>query len=491
MTFSLENIVSWAKRKWFVYPWSDIYWWLANAWDLWPYWTLLRKNILDNWKKNFIQQRENIFWIDSQILMNSKVWEASWHIGNFSDPLVDCKKCHSRQRADKLIEEKLEFLKKEKSDWDILLDIQKNIDSGIDSLVSESWTFEQQYSFLMNFDVKCSKCWSCDWTEPKSFNLMFKTQQWIVEWETRDIYLRPETAQWIFVNFKNIVDTMRVRIPFWLAQVWKAFRNEITPWNFLYRLREFEQMEIEFFIENDEKKWQEWLEFRKNESKNRWEEKIWIKSEKLRFRAHEKNELSFYSKWTRDVEYKFPRWWWELQWISYRTDYDLKQHQKFSWRDLQYSDPQTGKRFIPHVIEPSWWLTRAILAVMLDAYDEEKYTDQNWKDTNRVVLRFHKNIAPITFAILPLIKKDEKQVEIAKKLFKKLSFDYMCEYDIQWAIWKRYRRQDEIWTPYCLTVDQQSVQDFDEWKKFEDIEITIRDRDSMEQKRIKIWEINL
>ncbi len=472
MTFSLDNIVARAKRRWFAYPGSDIYGWLANARDLWPYGVEIKRNIEENRWKFFVQKRDDIIWLDSQILMNPKVREASGHVWWFSDPLIDCKKCKSRLRADQLIEEYIEknTLSLEK--------IKEKM--NIDNIAVWSRSFIQQTEFINQFKLKCPKCWGFDWTEPKKFNLMFKTEQWIVEWEWTDIYLRPETAQWIFVNFKNILDTTRSRIPFGIAQIWKAFRNEITPGNFMFRVREFYQMEIEYFVENNEEIWLKAFEEWKKQSKERWINEIWIKEQKLRFRDHDKDELSFYSKWTCDVEYKFPRWWGELQWIAYRTDYDLNQHMKFSWKDLQYSDPQSWKRYVPHCIEPSRWLTRAILTAMIDAYDEEKYSDWNWNEQTRVVARFHKNIAPIKFAVIPLVKKDEEQVNMAKDIYKKLSQDYMCEFDDSWNIWKCYRRQDEIGTPYCITIDNQSIQD---WT------VTIRDRDSMKQWRIKAEEI--
>jgi len=472
MTFSLDNIVAWAKRRWFAYPGSDIYGWLANAWDLWPYGVEIKNNIENNRWKYFVQKREDIIWLDSQILMNPKVREASGHVWWFSDPLIDCKKCKSRLRADQLIEE---YIEKNKL---TLEQIKEKI--NIENIAVWSRNFDQQTEFINQFKLKCPKCWAFDWTEPKQFNLMFKTEQWTIEWQGTDIYLRPETAQWIFVNFKNILDTTRSRIPFGIAQIWKAFRNEITPGNFMFRVREFYQMEIEYFVENDEKKWLECFEDWKKASKDRWINEIWITEQKLRFRDHDADELSFYSKWTCDVEYKFPRGRWELQWIAYRTDYDLNQHIKFSGKDLQYADPYTGKRYVPHCIEPSRWLTRAILTAMIDAYDEEKYTDANGNEQTRVVARFHKNIAPIKFAIIPLVKKDQDQVNMWKEIYKKLSENYMCEFDDSGNIWKCYRRQDEIGTPYCITIDNQSIQDGT---------VTIRDRDSMKQWRIKADEI--
>lgn len=397
--------------------------------------------------------------------MNPKVREASGHIAGFSDPLVDCKKCKSRFRADKLIEEYVVTSKKN--------ELPKN-------RAGEKTPAEELFAYLVEKKVKCPVCGACDRTEPKKFNLMFKTQQGVIEGEGLDIYLRPETAQGIFVNFKNILDTTRMRIPFGIAQVGKAFRNEITPGNFMFRVREFYQMEIEYFVENDEKigrkSFKEWMET----SKKRWIEEIGIKKEKLKFREHDKDELAFYSKGTFDVEYEFPRGWGELQGIAYRTDYDLSQHINFSGKDLQYSDPHTGKRYVPHVIEPSRGLTRAILTAMIDAYDEETYTDGNGNQASRVVARFHKNIAPIKFAIIPLVKKDEKMVQLAKDIFKKLSQEHMCEFDDSGNIGKSYRRQDEIGTPYCITVDHESL---------ENGTVTVRERDSMKQKRVNIEDI--
>ncbi|MFZ2151282.1 MAG: glycine--tRNA ligase [Candidatus Absconditicoccaceae bacterium] len=472
MTFSLDNIVARAKRRGFAYPGSDIYGGLANARDLGPYGVEIKRNIEENRWKFFVQKRDDIIGLDSQILMNPKVREASGHVGGFSDPLIDCKKCKSRLRADQLIEE---YIEKNKI---TLEQIKEKI--GMGNIAIGSWSFQQQTEFINQFKLKCPKCGSFDWTEPKQFNLMFKTEQGTIEGEGIDIYLRPETAQGIFVNFKNILDTTRSRIPFGIAQIGKAFRNEITPGNFMFRVREFYQMEIEYFVENNEeiglKAFEDW----KKQSKERWINEIGIKEQKLRFRDHDKDELSFYSKGTCDVEYKFPRGWGELQGIAYRTDYDLNQHMKFSGKDLQYSDPQSGKRYVPHCIEPSRGLTRAILTAMIDAYDEEKYSDGNGNEQTRVVARFHKNIAPIKFAVIPLVKKDQEQINMAKDIYKRLSQDYMCEFDDSGNIGKCYRRQDEIGTPYCITIDNQSIQDGT---------VTIRDRDSMKQWRIKADEI--
>ena len=477
MSYNLETIVAWAKRKWFVYPGSDIYGGLANSWDLGPYGSLLRKNVLDAWVKEFVQKRKDMVLLDSAILMNPKTWEASWHLSNFSDPLIDDKNTGERFRVDKLIEEKIEEFRKSSSDKEILSKLKKEF--SVENLIPESWTFEQMKAFIEKYIPNNPNSWKkADWTDVRKFNLMFKTFQWVTEDNTSAVYLRPETAQWIFVNFKNILDTTRLRIPFGIAQIGKSFRNEITPWNFLYRVREFEQMEIEYFVEpkQDDQHFEDW----KKDSWNWWVDKIWIKKENLRFRDHEQDELSHYSSWTADIEYHFPWGWGELQGIAKRTDYDLKQHQKFSWVNMQYTDPKTWLRYIPYVIEPSWGLTRAILTAMLDAYDEEKYTDPKWNEQTRVVLHFHKNIAPIKFAILPLMEKKEEMKNIADEIFDKLSENYVCEIDVRWNIWKRYRRQDEIWTPYCITIDFDTL---------DDNTVTIRDRDSMEQIRIKIDDI--
>jgi len=559
MDYSLETVVSWAKRKWFVYPGSDIYGWLANAWDLGPYGTMLRKNILDSWYQTFTQRRSDIIPLDAAILMNVKTWEASGHLWNFSDPLIDDKNTGERFRVDKIIEDVIEnwnnqlkwrierkkeiedlfeefleskwykasfnnynnrsdfiyathnidiynefvikhlkhkdfnlnkYYNKDDFHWDeseffwdyINLTIDNEITNQlkeefwVDNLVPESWTFEQMKAFIEKYIQKNPNNWKkANWTDIRKFNLMFKTFQWVTEDNTATIYLRPETAQGIFVNFKNILDTMRVKVPFGISQVGKSFRNEITPWNFLFRVREFEQMEIEYFVEPEKDAF--YFERWKEDCWAWWTESLGINKEKLRFRDHEEDELSHYSKGTTDVEYKFPWGWGELQGIARRWDYDLSQHQKHSLVNMQYTDPKTGHRFIPWVIEPSWGLTRAIATAMIDSYDEEKYTDPKWNEQTRIVARFHKNIAPIKFAILPLMEKKQELVDIADKIFLDLSKDFMCEYDGKWNIGKRYRRQDEIWTPFCVTID------------FDTLEyntVTVRDRDSMEQIRVKI-----
>ncbi len=479
MAFSLDNIVAWAKRRGFVYPGSDIYWWLANAWDLGPYGSLLRKNIADQWIKYFVQEQENIMLIDWALLMHPKVWEASGHVAGFNDPLIDDKKTWERFRADKLIEDDIAKNLEKSNEADILKKIQADIDANIASIVADSRTNDQQFKYITWYKLKNpTNKKDADWTEIRKFSLMLATQLGVIENDSAKVWLRPETAQAMFVNFKNVIDTTRARLPFGLAQIWKAFRNEITPGNFLFRTREFEQMEIQMFVKPEESE-EQFVKF-VEQAGYFWKNIVGLKEENIRTRDHAKDELAHYARQARDYEFKFPRWRWELNGIHDRTDFDVKAHQEYSWKNLQYNDPITWQRYIPYVVELSMWLSRAILTVMADAYDEEKYSDWNWEEQTRVVARFHKNIAPIKFAVIPLVKKDEGQVKMAKEIYKKLTQDYMCEFDDSWNIWKCYRRQDEIGTPYCITIDNQSVLDGT---------VTIRDRDTMKQSRIKAEEI--
>lgn len=463
MEIKLDTISSWAKRKWFVYPGSEIYWWLGNAWDFWPYWIELKNNIRDLWWKEFVHKRQDIIALDTQILMNKKVWQASWHVAGFNDPLMDCKKCKNRFRADKLIEEY----------------INKSNDSQVPKNWAGEWTPTENLSeYIIEKNIICPKCWALDYTEIRKFNLMFKTHQWVIDNDENLVYLRPETCQWIFVDYKNILNTMRVRVPFGIAQVGKAFRNEITPWQFIYRQREFEQMEIEYFVHPDDAK--DSYEYWKDEFYKWWTDILWIDKEKIEARELPKEEAAHYSDCTHDFEYKFPWAWWEIQALNNRTDYDLKNHQKHSGVDMQYSDPKTWFRYIPYVIESSIWLNRTAFVVMANYYNEEKYIDPKWNEQNRIVIKFPFNIAPIKYAILPLMEKNQEMLDKWKEFFEKLSDKYVCEFDKSWNIWKRYRRQDEIWTPYCITIDNQTLQDQT---------VTIRDRDTMQQKRIKIDEL--
>ncbi len=453
----MEKVVSLCKRRGFVYPGSDIYGGLANTWDYGPYGSVLKKAVKDIWWKTFVENRDDMVGLDAAILMNPKTWEASGHIGNFSDPLIDCKACKTRHRGDKLLEEKIGNAEAAKVK---LEDIQTK-------LISES--------------IACPECKKIDWTEAKTFNLMFKTKQGVVEGEQDDIYLRPETAQGIFVNFKNIIDTCRVRVPFGIGQIGKAFRNEITPGNFTFRTREFEQMEIEYFVHPDQKteKFEEW----KNESKNFFSNILGVNDKNLRFREHESDELSHYSSLTFDVEYRFPfgktdelETWGELQGLADRGNFDLAQHEKFSKRDLKYRDPHTNEVYLPHVIEPSFGLDRTVLTVLIDAYNEEQLED----GSERTVMKFKPQLAPIQVAVFPLLKNKPELVEKARSIHKLIKPHFRSEWDESGNVGKRYRRQDEIGTPFCLTVDYDTL---------EDNTVTIRDRDTMEQERVKIDEL--
>lgn len=485
--YPLETIVSRAKRRGFVYAWSDIYWWLANAWDLWPYGAQLRKNILDAWRQFFVQEQPNIVAIDGSILMHPKVWEASGHVGGFNDPLIDDKNTGERFRADKLIEDYFEALRKKdsKTDKEILELFKENY--WVPNLVPDSRPLQMQHACIVGEKIKNpnQKKKDADRTDVRTFSLMLATQLWVVEGDASKVWLRPETAQAMFVNFRNVIDTTRLKLPFGLAQVGKAFRNEITPWNFLFRTREFEQMEIQMFLTPELS--DTWFSKFQKMSWEFWTQRLWINKENLRNRDHAWDELAHYASQARDFEFQYPWWWGELQGIHDRSDYDVQAHQTASWKNLQYSDPQTWARFVPYVIELSMGLSRTILTAMLDAYDEEQYEDGNGKTQTRTVARFHPNIAPVKFAILPLIKKNQDQVQFAEDLFAKLSKQYVCEYDDGGAIGKRYRRQDEIGTPYCLTIDHDSVNP--ESENYQTV--TMRNRDTMEQKRVKIEDISL
>lgn len=474
MTYPLETIVAWAKRKWFVYPNSEIYGGLANAWDYGPYGSQLKKNIADLWINYFVTQRDDMVLMDTAIIANPQTWVASGHAGAFGDALIDDKKTNQRFRADKILED---WISKKNITVEFLSKYE------VDNLIPESWGNEKMAEVIRaEIPNNPDTGKPAEWTDARQFNLMLQTQLGVIEDATAKAYLRPETCQSLFTNFKNLTNTTRMRVPFGMAQVGKAFRNEITPGQFLYRTREFEQMEIEYFVENDLEKSKEYFEMWKELSMKFWQEQIQLKAENLRFREHEKDELSFYSAGTFDVEYNYPRWWGELQGIANRTDYDLTQHQTVSKQDLQYHDPKTGARYIPYVIEPSFGLSRTVMAVMMDCYEEETLTKQNSDGSvstdTRTVIRFPFQIAPVKYAILPLIEKNSDMVELGEKIFHKLKKQFNCEFDLWGAIGKRYRRQDEIGTPYCICVDHQSL---------EDGTVTIRDRDTMEQVRVK-WE---
>ena len=448
----MDKIVALAKSRGFVYPGSEIYGGLANTWDYGNLGVELKNNVKKAWWKKFVQENPYNVGVDCAILMNPQTWVASGHLGGFSDPLMDCKECHERFRADKLIEDYCE----EKG-----IELEGSVDG---------WSQEQMTAFINEHQIPCPTCGKHNFTDIRQFNLMFKTFQGVTEDSKSELYLRPETAQGIFVNFMNIQRTTRKKVPFGVAQVGKSFRNEITPGNFIFRVREFEQMELEFFCKPGTDL--DWFYFWKDYCK-KWLLSLGINEENLRLRDHDQEELCFYSKATTDFEYLFPFGWGELWGIADRTDYDLTQHIKTSGQKMEYFDPETNEKYVPYVIEPSLGVERLFLAVITEAYDEEQLED----GTTRNVMHFHPYLAPVKAAVLPLSKKlADKAGEIADELSK-----YFCvDYDDAGAIGKRYRRQDEIGTPFCITYDFDSV---------EDGCVTVRERDSMKQERMPIADV--
>ncbi len=443
---TMDKIVSLCKSRGFVYAGSEIYGGLANSWDYGPLGVEFKNNVKKAWWKKFVQENPYNVGLDSAILMNPQAWVASGHVGGFSDPLMDCKDCKTRHRADQLIEAQS--------------DANPN-----------GWSFEQMTTFIKDNNISCPNCKSKNFTDIRTFNLMFKTFQGITEDSKNEIYLRPETAQGIFVNFANIQRTTRKKVPFGVCQVGKSFRNEITPGNFIFRIREFEQMELEFFCKPDTDL--EWFYYWKDYCKN-WLLSLGLKEENLKLRDHDADELSFYSKATTDIEYLFPFGWGELWGIADRTDYDLNQHIKHSGKSLEYFDPDDNTKYVPYVVEPSLGADRVTLAFLCEAYDEEVLSDGE----TRTVMRFHPALAPIKACILPLTKKLKDN---ALELYTMLSKKFNVDYDEAGAIGKRYRRQDEIGTPFCITYD------FDTLEK--DGCVTVRDRDTMAQERIKIEDL--
>ena len=452
MEKTMEKIVALAKARGFVYPGSEIYGGLANTWDYGNLGVELKNNVKKAWWKKFIQESPYNVGVDCAILMNPQTWVASGHLGSFSDPLMDCKCCHERFRADKLIE-----------------DFAKEKDIALRCSV-DGWTNEEMKKFVDEHEIPCPSCDKHDFTDIRQFNLMFKTFQGITEDSKAVVYLRPETAQGIFVNFKNVQRTSRKKIPFGIGQIGKSFRNEITPGNFTFRTREFEQMELEFFCEpgTDMEWFHYWRQFCKD-----WLISLGMKEEEMRLRDHDPEELSFYSKGTTDIEFLFPFGWGELWGIADRTDYDLGRHQEVSGEPMEYFDDEKKEKYIPYVVEPSLGADRVTLAFLCGAYDEEELEGGDM----RTVLRFHPFLAPVKAAVLPLSKK---LGEGAEKVYAELSKDWNCEYDDRGAIGKRYRRQDEIGTPFCITYDFDSETDG---------MVTVRDRDSMEQERVAISEL--
>ncbi|WP_312644191.1 glycine--tRNA ligase [Hydrogenoanaerobacterium sp.] len=442
---TMDKIVALCKGRGFVYSGSEIYGGLSNTWDYGPLGVEFKNNVKKAWWKKFVQESPYNVGLDCAILMNPQVWVASGHVGGFSDPLMDCKDCKTRHRADKLIEDQ----------------------TGVSP---EGWDFERMKQFVIDNAVKCPDCGSQNFTDIRKFNLMFKTFQGITEESKNEIYLRPETAQGIFVNFNNVQRTTRRKLPFGVAQIGKSFRNEITPGNFVFRTREFEQMELEFFCKPDTDL--DWFYYWKDYCHN-WLLSLGIKEENLRMRDHAPEELSFYSKATTDIEFVFPFGWGELWGIADRTNYDLSQHQEHSGKSMEYFDPETNEKYVPYVVEPSLGADRVVLAFLCEAYDEEQIDE---KDT-RVVMRLHPALAPFKACVLPLSKKLN---ENATKVFHDLSKKFMVDYDDAGSIGKRYRRQDEIGTPFCITYDFDSENDGC---------VTVRDRDTMEQQRVAIGEL--
>ena len=448
---TMDKIVALCKNRGFVYPGSEIYGGLANSWDYGPLGAELKKNIKDAWWKKFIIQNKHNVGIDAAIMMNPQVWVTTGHVGGFSDPLIDCKACKTRHRADKLIEE-----------WGFA---QGKDISGLDG-----WTNEQLVDYIKENNIPCPNCGKQDFTDIRKFNLMFKTFMGVTEDAKSEVYLRPETAQGMFVDFKNVLRTTRRRMPMGIGQMGRSFRNEITPGNFIFRTREFEQMELEFFCKPGTDL--EWYEYWKNFCKN-WLVSLGMKEENLRMREHSKEELSFYSKGTTDIEFLFPFGWGELWGIADRTDYDLSRPMEASKADLTYLDPETNERYVPDCVEPAVGVDRIFLAMMCNAYEEQEIAEGD----TRTVLHLHPALAPYKVAVLPLSKKlSEKADEVYTKLSKK----FMCDYDEAGSIGKRYRREDEIGTPYCVTIDFDTL---------EDESVTIRDRDTMKQVRVKIDEL--
>ncbi len=449
---TMEKLVNLCKTRGYIFPGSEIYGGLANTWDYGPLGVELKNNVKKAWWQRFVQENKYNVGLDAAILMNPQTWVASGHLAGFSDPLMDCKECHERFRADKLIE-----------DW-----VQENnyaLEKGIDA-----FTHDEMKAFVEEHNIPCPTCGKHNFTDIRQFNLMFKTFQGVTEDSKNTVYLRPETAQGIFTNFVNVQRSARRKVPFGIAQIGKSFRNEITPGNFIFRVREFEQMELEFFCKPGTDL--EWFNYWRSFCRQ-WLLDIGLKEEHLRLRDHSPEELCFYSKATTDFEYLFPFGWGELWGVADRTDYDLTQHQNVSKKDLTYFDSETSERYVPYVVEPSLGVERCVLAVLSGAYDEEEVGENDV----RTVLRLHPCLAPFKAAVLPLSKKlGEKAMEV----YDELSKYFMVDYDEAGSIGKRYRREDEIGTPFCITYDFDSV---------EDNCVTVRDRDTMEQVRIKIADL--
>ena len=452
---TMDKLVALCKSRGFIYPGSEIYGGLANAWDYGPLGVEFKNNIKRAWWQKFVQESKYNVGLDAGILMNREVWVASGHVGGFNDPLMDCKACKARFRADKLIE-----------------DFTHGEETG------DGWSNAELEQYIAEHDIKCPVCGKKDFTGIRQFNLMFKTFQGVNENSVSELYLRPETAQGIFVNFQNVMRSTRKKIPAGIGQIGKSFRNEITPGNFIFRVREFEQMELEFFCKPGTDL--EWFDYWRTFCRN-WLLSLGMKEESLRLRDHEPEKLAFYSKATTDFEFLFPFGWGELWGVADRTDYDLTQHQNVSGKDLTYFDPETNERYIPYVVEPSLGVERSVLAVLVDAYDEEVVDAE--KNDVRVVLHLHPALAPYKAAVLPLSKKLSDK---AREVYAELAKEWMIDFDETGSIGKRYRREDEVGTPYCITVDFDTVGDAE---KAGDNCVTVRERDTMEQVRVPISEL--
>ncbi len=451
---TMEKIVALAKNRGYVFPGSEIYGGLANTWDYGPLGVEFKNNVKKAWWKKFVQESKYNVGLDAAILMNPRTWEASGHVGGFSDPLIDCKECKARFRADKLIEE-------------------YQMANNLPEEIVDGWSNEKLEAYIKDHGITCPECGKSNFTGIRQFNLMFKTFQGVTEDSAAQLYLRPETAQGIFVNFKNVARTSRKKIPFGICQIGKSFRNEITPGNFTFRTREFEQMELEFFCKPDTDL--EWFQYWRGYCVD-FLKSLGMTMENIRTRDHEKEELSHYSKATTDIEYLFPFGWGELWGIADRTDFDLGKHAEFSGEDMSYLDPETNERYIPFCIEPSVGADRVALAFLIDAYDEETL-DAGGKEDTRVVLHLHPALAPYKAAVLPLSKK---LGPVAEPIFDELAKYFSVDYDAAGSIGKRYRREDEIGTPFCICVDFDTETDGC---------VTIRDRDTMEQVRLPIAEV--
>lgn len=455
---SLDQIVSLSKRRGFVFPGSEIYGGLANSWDFGPLGSLLKENIRNFWIERFVTKRQDMAFIDAAILMNPKVWEASGHVANFNDAMIDCKECKARFRADHLIEDKFPEMK------------------------ADGKSPKELTAIIKEKNIPCPRCGNKGkFTDARTFNLLFRTQLGTIEGEeARDVYLRGEIAQAMFVNFKNVQTTTRKRLPFGIASMGKAFRNEITPGNFIFRTLEFDLMEFEYFIRENE--WEQWFDYWLKEEQ-KWLNDLGIDSTKLRVREHTEDELSHYSKKTVDIEYETPFGWKELFGLAYRTDFDLKNHMQQSGQDLQYMDPDTSEKFIPHVIEPTFGLSRLTLITLLDAYHEDEIDGEK-----RVIMKFHPRLAPVQVAILPL-SKDERLIKKAQEIYDTLNREtnLRLDFDITGSIGKRYRRQDEIGTPKCITIDFGTIGDDD--KQCKKDHVTVRDRDSLKQEEVPLSDL--